>query len=125
VGVSEQLKMARNVAILLVIAAAVYFIPGGGRAAETFASALWVAFGLGLGFLGVRLYREHRVALHSLGDTYRGLLYGAAALAVFEYLAKARMWQTSAGELAWFVLAGIVVYALVNVYRRWRAYRVY
>lgn len=117
--------MARNVAILLVIAAAVYFIPGGGRAAETFASALWVAFGLGLGYLGLRLYREHRVALHSLGDPHRGLLYGAVALAVFAYLAKERMWQTSVGELAWFVLAGLVVYALLNVYRRWRAYRIY
>lgn len=122
---SEQLKTARNVAILLVIAAAVYFIPGGGRAAHTFEAALWVAFGLGLGYLGLRLYREHRVALHSLGDQYRALLYGAAALVVFEYVARERMWQTGFGELAWFVLGGIVVYSLLTVYRHWRAYRAY
>ena len=73
----------RNVAIVLAIAAAVYFLPGGGRAASTFEAALWVAFGLGVGYLGLRLYREHRIALHSLGDRHRALLYGAVALAVF------------------------------------------
>jgi hypothetical protein len=123
--VSEQLKTARNVAIVLAIAAAVYFIPGGGRVASTFEAALWVAFGLGLGYLGLRLYRENRVALYSLGDTHRALLYGAVALLVFEYLARVRMWQTGVGELGWFVLGGIAVYALMNVYRHWRAYRTY
>ncbi len=69
---SDGLKTARNVAIVVAIAAAVYFIPGGGRAASTFEAALWVAFGLGVGYLGLRLYREHRIALHSLGDRHRG-----------------------------------------------------
>ena len=122
---SEQLKTARNVAILLAIAAAVYFIPGGGRAANTFEAALLVAFGVGIGYFGLRMYREHRVALYSLGDTHRALLYGAVALAVFEWVARARMWQTGAGELGWFVLLGITVYALLTVYRQWRAYRTY
>src|SRR5271155_4067784 len=122
---SERLKMTLYVAILLVIAAAVYFVPGGGRAASTFEAALWVAFGLGLGYLGLRLYREHHVALYSLGDTHRALLYGALALAVFAYVARVRMWQTGVGELAWFVLAGLVVYSLLVVYRHWRAYRTY
>jgi hypothetical protein len=125
VGMSSQLKTARNVAIVLAIAAAVYFLPGGGRAANTFEAALWVAFGLGIGYLGLRLYREYRVSLHSLGDQYRGLLYGAIALAVFEYVARVRMWRTGVGELAWFVLGGLVVYSLMLVYRHWRAYRTY
>ncbi len=74
------MKTARNVAIVVVIAAAVYFLPGGGRAASTFEAVLWVAFGVGIAYLGLRLYREHRVTLHGLGDRYRGLLYGALAL---------------------------------------------
>ena len=32
------------------------------------------------------------------------------------------MWETGLGELAWFVLAGGIVYALLEVYRYWRAY---
>jgi hypothetical protein len=114
--------MTRNVMIILAIAAAVYFIPGGGRAANTFEAALWVAFGLGVGYLGLRMYREYHIALFSLGDRHRGLLYGAVALVVFEYVARVRMWQTGFGEFAWFVLAGVVVYSLLEVYRHSRAY---
>jgi hypothetical protein len=119
---SDGVKNARNVAIVLVIAAAVYFLPGGGRAASTFEAALWVAFGLGAGYLGVRLYREHRTALYGLGDRYRGLLYSAIALGVFEYMARVRMWQTGFGTIAWLVLAGLVAYSLLAVFRRSRAY---
>jgi hypothetical protein len=120
--VSDSLKTARNVAIVALIAAAVYFIPGGGRAANTFEGLLWVAFGVGIGYLGLRGYREYRVALHSLGDRHRGLLYGGIAGAVFLYMARARMWQTGFGELVWFALAGFILYTLLEVYRHWRAY---
>ena len=118
----DSLKRTRNVAIVVLIAAAIYFLPGGGRAANTFEALLWVAFGVGIAYLGLHLYREHRIALHSLGDRHRGLLYGGVAGAVFAYAARSRMWQTGLGELAWFVLAGLVVYVLLEVYRHWRAY---
>jgi hypothetical protein len=118
----DSLKTARNVAIIVLIAAGVYFLPNGGRVANTFESLLWVAFGVGIGYLGLRGYREHRVALHSLGDRHRGLLYGGLAGGVFLYAARARMWETGLGELAWFALAALVVYALLEVYRYWRAY---
>ncbi len=93
--VSEQLKTARNIAIVVVIAAAVYFIPGGGRAANTFEAALWVAFAIGIGYLGLRLYREPRIAIHGLGDRHRALLYGGIVLAFFAYAAHGRMWETA------------------------------
>lgn len=119
---TDRLKITRNVAILLLIAAAVYFLPGGGRAANTFEALLYVGFGVAIGYLGLRLYREHRVALHSLGDRYRGLLYGAIALGLFLYMSRSRMWLTGLGELLWFVLVAGIVYALITVVRRWRAY---
>ena len=102
------MKAARNIAIILAISAGVYFIPGSGRATSTFEAVLWVAFGVAIAYLGVRLYREHRVAIHSLGDRHRALLYGAIALGVFASRRGARMWQTGIGELAWFVLSAII-----------------
>jgi hypothetical protein len=120
----ERMKAARNVAIVVAIAAVAYLAFGtrGGHAAETFESALWVGFGVGIGYVGIRLYREHRISLHSLGDRHRGALYGAVALAVFAWAARRRMWETGLGELLWFVLVGIVVYALLEVYRYSRTY---
>ena len=118
----ERMKTARNVAILLVIAAAIYFLPGGGRAANTFEAALWAAFGIGIAYLGLRMYREHRVSIYGLGDRHRALLYGGVALAVFLYVARSRMWETGFGELGWWVLVGCVVYSLMEVFRHSRTY---
>ena len=118
----DRTKTARNVAIVVAIAAAVYLLPGGGRAASTFEAVLWVAFGVGIGYLGLRLYREYRIGLHGLGDRHRGMLYGALALGVLAFIARHRMWESGVGELVWFVLIGLVVYAVIVVYRHWRTY---
>ena len=121
-GVTDRFKTARNIAIVALIAAAVYLLPSGGQAAHTFEALLYVGFGVAIGYIGLRFYRENHVALHLLGDRYRGLLYGAIAGGVLVYMSRVRMWQTGIGELLWFVLVGGIVYALIVVFRRWRAY---
>ncbi|MCW3058122.1 MAG: hypothetical protein JWO21_2091 [Solirubrobacterales bacterium] len=118
----ERTRTVRNIAIVLAIAAAVYVLPGGGRAASTFEAALWVAFAVGIAYFGLRLYREHRISLDSLGDRHRALLYGGVALGVFVLAARRRLWETGSGELLWFVLVACVIYALVEVFRRSRSY---
>jgi hypothetical protein len=120
--VDDRLKTARNIAILLLIAAAVAFLPGGGRAAKTFATILGVAFGVGFAWAGVWFYRQNRVSIYSLGDRRRALLYGSIGVAVVTFAAKPRMWETGFGEFVWFVLIGLVVYTLVALYRYSRSY---
>jgi hypothetical protein len=119
---SDRTKTLRNVAIVLALAAAVAFLPGGGRVANTVGTILGVAFGAALGYAGVRFYREHRVDIYSLGDSRRGLLYGAIGVGVVALAAKARMWETGFGELVWFVLVALVVYTLFALYRYSRSY---
>jgi hypothetical protein len=118
----RRLGTIRNVVLVLALAAAVEFLPGAGRAAETLRSVLWVVFAAGIGYMGVRLYREHRISLYSLGSRHRGMLYGAVALGAVLIAARTRMWNTGGGELAWFVLLGLVAYLLMVVYRFWRSY---
>ena len=115
-------RTLRNVAIVVAIGAAVYYIPGGGRVASAFEAALWAVFGIAIAYLGLRLYRENQFRLMSLGDRHRGLLYGGIALAVFCYMARSRMWETGLGELFWFILVGLAVWALMEVYRHYRSY---
>jgi hypothetical protein len=120
----ERYRTARNIAIVAIIAAAVYFIPGGGQAASTFEAILMVGFGFGFAYLGLRLYREHRVTLHSLGDRHRAILYGTFALAAFVVTGYSRMVhhsRTLIGVL-WFVLLLIVLYGAIVVYRHSRSY---
>jgi hypothetical protein len=118
----HSLKNYRNILIVLALAAAIDFLPGGRRAGVT-AEALFTAlFAAGLGFFAYRMYREQRISIHGLGDRHRALLYGALALALVTITAQPRMWQSSLGTLAWFALVGAVVYMLVVVYRAWRSY---
>lgn len=118
----SRLGTVRNILIVLAIAAAVEFLPGGTRGADVFKSVLWTAFAIGIGYVGVRLYREHRISIHSLGSRHRALLYGAVAVGAVLLAWRARMWQTGVGELLWFVLIALALYALFVVYRFWRSY---
>jgi hypothetical protein len=118
----SRLGTVRNIAIVLLIAAAVEFLPGGGRVADTFAAVLLVGFYVGLAYLFQMLYRENRISIYGLGNRNRAMLYGALAVGAVTLAAAPRMWQTGAGEIAWFALIGLVFYSLLTVYRYWRSY---
>jgi hypothetical protein len=118
----DRLRTLRNIAIVALIAAAVEFLPGGGRVAEAFAAVLWIVFAAGMAYFAYRIYRERRLSLYSLGQRHRALLYGSAALAFFTAAARSRMWETGLGELVWFVMLGAVVFGLMSVYRFSRSY---
>ena len=107
----------RNVLIVLGLALAVYVIPGGDSTAEFIAALLSILITASIAFFGWRLYREHRVAIFSLGDKHRGLLYGALGAIVLMMAARQRLWDAPAGLLLWFAVFGAAVYALVVVYR--------
>ncbi len=110
------MKTLRNVAIILVIAALVVVVPGGGTGASVALQAASLAFLATLGWFASVMYRQHRLALYSLGDARRAILYAALAVATLTLTATARMW-TSGGlaSVAWVVLLGASVYAVVTV----------
>ena len=119
----DALKNLRNVAIILVIAVAVWKLPGGGTAANTIGNVFAVFFIGGLFFLGYRLYMERREVILGLEERQRGLLYGALALAAFALIATRRMWDAGGlGAVIWMAMLGASAYAIYSV---WRAYSSY
>lgn len=110
----------RNIAIVLALAAAVAFIPGGGNAAALigalFSTAILVAFVM----FAVRFYRERRMDLFGLPDRWRAVLYGALGVIVLAMAARPRLVETGGGLLLWLAAVAGSVYAL---YRVWRVYR--
>ncbi len=120
---SETAKNLRNVAIILVIAVAVWKLPGGGTAASTIGNVFSVLFIAGLFFLGFRVYMERRDVILGLEERQRGLLYGALALAAFALIATRRMWDAGGlGAVIWMAMLGASAYAVYSV---WRAYSSY
>ena len=114
----------RNIGIILVLAVAVWLLPGGGTAAGVISSLLGVAFAVGIWLILMRLYREHRLTIYGLGDQYRGVLYASLAALLFAGAAAGRdQWFGNPGlTLLWFVVLGAAVFGLVRTWRHWREY---
>jgi hypothetical protein len=113
---------ARNVAIILAIAAAVAFIPGGGTTAGLVGAILSTLIMVSLVFFAYRFYREHRLELDGLGDRWRGLLYGAIGAVVLALAALPRLKDSSGGTLVVVVVLGGAAYAFYAVWRHYREY---
>ena len=66
-----SLATARNIAIVLALAAIIDLVPGGGTAANVVIQAISLIFLGALAWVVAIMYREHRNALYSLGDSRR------------------------------------------------------
>jgi hypothetical protein len=115
-------KNVRNVLILLVVAALIVIVPGGGTGAQVIVQALSLLFLATFAWIAMRMYREHRVALYSLGDGRRAVLYSAVGVAAVTWTAKGRMWVTTTGKIAWFALLAGAAYAVFAVVYSARKY---
>jgi len=105
----------RNIAIILAIAAVVAIAPGGGSAANTVLQAASLAFLTVLAWFASVMYRQHRASLYSLGDRRRAIVYLALAVATLTLSATSRLWDTSGGSVAWLILMGLCVYAVIAI----------
>ncbi len=104
-------KTARNVLIVVALAAVRVLVPGGGTGARVAIQTISVVFLASFGWIAMLQYREHRVALYSLGSGRRAILYSAAGGAALTLTASSRLWATTGGTLAWVVLLGAAAYA--------------
>src|SRR4051794_28494319 len=112
----------RNIAIVLALAAIVYFVPGGGDAAALVAALLSTAILAAFVLLAVRFYRERRMDIMGLGDRWRATLYGALGAIVLAMAARPRLIETGGGTIAWLFAVSASGYALYRVFRHYREY---
>jgi hypothetical protein len=113
----------RNIAIVLLLAVAVWKLPGGGTASLAISNLLGIIFIGGLLFFGYRLYMEHRDTIFGLGERQRGIMYASIALAAITLIATRRMWDAGGlGAVLWLAFISAAVFGLYGV---WRAYREY
>jgi hypothetical protein len=115
-------KTARNVLIVVVVAAAVAFLPGGGQTADLIWALLSIALTVTFVLLGVRFYRENRVAVFSLGDKHRALAYGAIAAIVLALAGRRELTETGLGSLVFVVLIAGALGAGYAVFKHHRSY---
>jgi len=69
-------RTARNVAIIMVLALGVAFVPGGSNAADTVFTALTMGFLAGIAWMLYTLSRQNQLTLATLSDGRRAVFYG-------------------------------------------------
>lgn len=116
-------RTIRNVVILLILAAAVWRLPGGVAGERAISNLIGVIFWGGLFFFVYRLYMERRTTLMGWDGRLRVRLYVAIGLLMFAIVATARMFSFgSFGALAWFVLLGVAVFGIFTAVRTASSY---
>ncbi len=119
----DRARTVRNVVILLVLAAAVWRLPGGVAGERTVSNLISIVFWGGLVFFVYRLYMERRTTLFSWEERLRLRLYLAIGLMMLLIVATARMFGLgSIGGLIWFVLLGLAVWGIFTAFRSARSY---
>lgn len=115
--------VARNFAIVAVIALLLVLVPGGGRGLDVFIAVLSIVFFAAIAFFGYRLFREHRFTIESLSTRERLVLYGSVALAFFTFTAAERMFDAGGiGVLLWLSLLGVCSFGVYWVFMQSRRY---
>jgi hypothetical protein len=116
--------LARNIAIIALVALAIVVVPGGGTAADVVVAVISLLFLAVMAWFGRRLYMENRMTLWALTTAHRTLLYGGFAVAFMTLVATPRLWESGAGKLAWLALLAASASALYYVWVESRRYRI-
>jgi hypothetical protein len=110
------MRAARDVAIILVLAAVVAFLPGGGNAADTIFAAITMCFLAGISWMLYVVGRQNELTLATLSDRRRGLLYGGLGLIALLVAGRDEMFASGGGTLLWIVLLGAAIAAIWRVW---------
>ena len=120
---SDRTRTIRNVFILLVLAVAVWRLPGGQAGERTVSNLISIVFWGGLIFFLYRLYMERRTTLMGWEDRLRLRLYASIGVMMFAIVATTRLFSLgSPGGLAWFALIGLSVWGIFTAFRASRSY---
>ena len=110
------MRLLRNVAIIMVLALGVAFVPGGGNAANTVLTALTMGFLAGIAWLIYTLGRQNQLTLATLSDGRRAVLYAALGLIALLIVGTDELLDTGGGTLAWILLMGAAIAAIWRVW---------
>ena len=117
------MKLARNFAIIALVALAITVLPGGGPTLDVVLTLITVGFFAAIAILGYRLYREHHFTLDALEPRQRLVLYASIGLAFLTFAATQRLFdQETAGVLGWLILLCLASYGVFWVFQQSRSY---
>ncbi len=112
----EGMRRVRNIAIVLVLALAVAFLPAGGNIADAVLTAITIGFLAAIAWTVYVLSRQNQLTLATLSDARRAILYGALGLIALLVAGSDEMFSSGGGTLVWILLFGASVAAIWRIW---------
>lgn len=116
------MRTARNVAIVMALAAAVAFLPSGGHVAEAVLTAITMCFLAAIAWAIFVISRERQLTLATLPDSRRAVLYGALGMIALLIAGQDELFSSGPGTLAWILLLAASVMAIFKVWSEAESY---
>ena len=116
------MRILRNVAIVMLLAVVVAFVPAGGNAADTILTAITMGFLAAIAWSLYVLSRQQQLTLAALSDGRRAILYAALGLIALLVAGSDEMFESGGGTLAWILLLGASVAAIWRVWTEANTY---
>jgi hypothetical protein len=110
-------RIARNVAIVLLLALALTVLPAGGNVAEGILVALSVLFAVAIGGLLIRFWKQTSLQRDTLTDRQRLLTYAPIGAIALMIAGADEMLATGAGTAAWIVILAGSGWLIFNTWR--------
>ncbi|MBS1888390.1 MAG: hypothetical protein JSU06_14510 [Actinobacteria bacterium] len=110
------MKAARNVAIIMLLALGVAFLPGGGNAVSAITTAIAMGFLAGISWMLYVLSRQNQLTLATLSDGRRAIFYGAFGMLALLVAGQPKLWSSGGGTLLWILLLAA---SIVAIWRIW------
>ena len=109
------MRVARNIAIIMVLAFIVAEVPGGGNIADGIFAALTILFLIAIAASGYFLYRQQRFTYLSLPDRSRAVLLGSAGAITLVIAGSEEVVDWTGGVFILLGVIGIGAYAIFTV----------
>ena len=110
------MRNARNVAIVMVLALGVAFLPHGGSVVDAVFTALTLGFLAGIAWMLYTLSRQNQLTLATLSDGRRAIFYGAFGMIALLIAGTDKLFATGGGTLLWILLLGASVAAIWRIW---------
>lgn len=116
------MRAARNVAIVMLLAVPVAFVPGGGNAAEAVLTAITMGFLAAIAWTLYVVSRQNQLTLAALGEGRRAILYAGLGMIALLIAGIDEMFETGFGTLVWLALLAASVAAIWKVWTEANSY---
>lgn len=110
------MRTARNLAIIMVLALGVAFLPHGHNFANAVLAAISMGFLAGISWMLYTLSRQNQLTLATLSDARRAIFYGALGMIALLIAGTTKLFSSGGGTLVWILLLGVSVAAIWRIW---------